>query len=190
MQTKRERSPPDEANSSMISDLPMRTAPFPGQSGHILDYMSPHQLTSFEASGVQPHSQAAVAPSIPVNLMPGGPVQHRRGSIFNDFTSPGQPPVFGSQWQQTSTPTNTATGYVYAGAPSHTDPQTYANAGSVPLTHPEHQGYLPHAFDSMSRPSYDQNAIFRQPDLSPGNSTQSHQYSYGSNDEHDPSEAT
>ena len=185
-QVKKERSPASDTVTPIVGDLPMRAAPFPGHNGQILDYMSTQQLPSFETSGIPPHSHAAVNPSIPVNLIPSASVQHRRGSLFSDFNTTSQPSVFTGQWQQVSSPANTGPAYVYAGAQSHSDPQAYGNATTVPLAHPEHQGYLPHAFDSMPRHGYDQHAMFRQPDLTPGNNNQAHHYPYSSPDETDP----
>jgi hypothetical protein len=172
-----DRSPMVPTGGSLVGNLPMRTASFATQHGQMLDYI-PHQPHHFDETSMPHHSQAAVNPSIPVDMVHNPAAGDRRGSLFSNFNSPGANPVFSTQWQPVSTAANPNQGYPYAAQPTHADPHAYANAAPVPLPPTEHQAYLSNSFDGLPRSTYDPSSMFRQPEMAPGAGTQPHAYPY------------
>lgn len=177
-----DRSPITSASGPLVGNLPMRAAPFPAQQGQILDYMPPHQPHQFDEGSLPPHSQPAVNPAMPVDMVHDPSAGDRRGSLFHNFHAHGGNSVFPTQWQPVSNVANPNQGYGYANQQAHADPQAYANANAVPLPSAEHQGYLPSNFDGIPRPSYDASTMFRQPPLGSGAGAQSQAYPYSPQD--------
>jgi hypothetical protein len=174
------RADPTSSTGSVVADLPMRTASFAGQHGPMIDYMGTTQHHPFGESTMSAHSQPAVNPSGPMVMGHHHTGSNgRRGSLFADFTSPGNNSVFSNQWQPVSSAPNHPSGYAYASPQTHPDPQGYVNT-SLPMAPTERQGYMPSNFNELSRTGgYDPNAMFRQP-MPPSPEDQAQPYGYAS----------